>query len=132
MAKKKPARRKSARPATRQPKAPNFHDQSETGHPLNLRAALDALKLDLALSPLDDTTIYVYADRLAGAVYGSYNDLLHAFNVTMGEVQGEMGDAIFNRLEGTSAATARRLVLAGYFLGVHCGRMTQPTSGGAR
>jgi hypothetical protein len=109
----------------------SFHDHIEPGPPLHLRAALDAHAFDLAIDWPDDSAIYGAADRIAETVYRSYQGLEVALNRAMSEVQDKMGDEMFNRLEGVGLAVERRLVLAAYFLGVKCGRMAQPRSGGA-
>jgi hypothetical protein len=124
--------KKPARKSPRKFKVIDYHAQIEAGAPLHLTDALDALRLDPALDALDDDLIYTSAHKIATKVYRLFEDVSHAYNVAMGEVQEQMGDDWFNRLEGAGAAAERRLVLAAYFLGVRCGRITQPVSGGAR
>jgi len=124
--------KKPARKSPRKPKVIDFHAQIETGYPLHLTEALDALRLDPAIYALDDDLIYSSAHKIASNVYRSFEDVSHAYNEAMCAVQEQMGDDWFNRLEGAGAAAERRLVLAAYFLGVRCGRITQPVSGGAR
>ena len=95
-----------------------------------LTVAINDLRIDLAIDRLDDHELKIAADRLASTIYRSFLDLQHEYNVAMSAVQLKMGDAMFNRLAAGGAAVSQRLVLAAYFLGVHCGRTTPAPSGG--
>jgi len=121
----------SARRITRKPKAPDYHAQITPGivSVQKLTAALETLRLDLAVTWIDDVEILNDAYLIAGKIYDSFEDLAHAYNMARAEVQETMGNALFLRLEGAGEAKERRLVVAAYFLGVQCGRMTQPRNG---
>jgi len=121
---------KTPAPITRKPTVHNFHLDIEPGM-VSERKILDRLehfKLDPVFwAPSDE--IYARARELSTLVYEKYEDLDGAYDQALYEVQKKMGDAIFNRLEGAGAAATRRLMMAAYFIGVHCGRMS---AGGAR